>query len=77
MYRYAGMKGYDTGIRVDFTRFKDASDVNTFAQEAMQWAVGTGIITGKYNGTMLDPQGNASRAECAIILTRFMNYYGI
>ena len=42
----------------------------------MRWAVGNGIITGKYNETVLDPQGNASRAECATIITRFMNMYG-
>ena len=77
MFRYAVMKGYYTGIRADFSGFADAFKVNDFAKEAMQWAVGTGIITGKNNGTLLDPQGNASRAECAIILTRFMDYYEI
>lgn len=39
----------------------------------MQWAVAEGIITGKDNGTKLDPQGNASRAECATIISRFMD----
>jgi hypothetical protein len=41
----------------------------------MQWAVGEQIITGKYNETQLDPQGNASRAECATIMMRFMERY--
>lgn len=77
MYRYAGMKGYDTGTKTDFSSYQDASSVDEFAVEAMQWAVGCGIITGKYDNTILDPHGNASRAECAIILTRFMNYYGM
>ena len=45
---------------------------SVFAEDAMSWAVGTGIITGKDNGTRLDPQGNASRAECAIIIQRFL-----
>lgn len=75
MYRYAEYKGYDTGMKADFSKFIDADRVNDFADEAMQWAVGTGIITGKYNGTMLDPQGNASRVECAVIMTRFMEMY--
>ena len=44
-------------------------------EEAMQWAVGTGIITGKDNETRLDPQGNASRAECATIIMRFVEKY--
>ncbi|MCI7179903.1 MAG: S-layer homology domain-containing protein [Schaedlerella sp.] len=43
--------------------------------EMMRWAVGTGIITGKDNGTRLDPQGNASRAECATIIMRFLQKY--
>ena len=41
----------------------------------MKWAVGNGIITGKDNGTKLDPQGNATRAECATIIMRFMEKF--
>lgn len=73
MYRYANYKGYSTGNKADFDSFKDADKVNAFAEEAMAWAVGNGIITGKYNGIVIDPQGNATRAECAIILTRFLD----
>ena len=76
MYRYANYMGYDTSVKEDFSRFNDAAKVNDFAKEAMQWAVGNGIITGKNNGTALDPQGNASRAECATIIMRFMEKYG-
>ena len=76
MYRYANYMGYDTSMKEDFSRFNDAAKVNDFAKEAMQWAVGNGIITGKNNGTTLDPQGNASRAECATIIMRFMEKYG-
>lgn len=74
MYRYAQYKGYDVSKMADFSPFEDASSVSGYAQEAMSWAVGTGIITGKYEGTRLDPQGNALRAECAIIIQRFMDY---
>ena len=75
MYRYADYMGYDTSEKEDFSKFNDAAKVNDFAKEAMQWAVGNGIITGKNNGTALDPQGNASRAECATIIMRFMEKY--
>lgn len=75
MYRYANFKEYNTEEKVDFSKFKDASKVNGFAKEAMQWAVGTGIITGKDNGTRLDPQGSATRAECATIISRFLKQY--
>ena len=75
MYRYAKYQDYDVSQKADFSQFVDASRVNSFAEEAMQWAVGTGIITGKDNGTKLDPQGNASRAECATIIMRFNKFY--
>lgn len=75
MYRYAQYKGYDVSQKASFENYRDAVQVNVFAQEAMQWAVGTGIITGKDNGTRLDPQGNASRAECATIIMRFLEKY--
>ena len=41
----------------------------------MQWAVGTGIIQGRDGGKLLDPQGNASRAECATMVMRFMDKF--
>ena len=75
MYRYAKYKEYDVSVYQDFSKFTDASSVNEFAKDAMSWAVGMGIITGKDNGTRLDPQGNASRAECAIIMQRFIGIY--
>ena len=75
MYRYANYLGYDTSTRADISKYTDAGNVNEFAKEAMSWAVGTGIITGKENETKLDPQGNASRAECATIIMRFVENY--
>ena len=76
MFRYATYKGYDTSARADFSSYQDSSMVSDFAAEAMQWAVGEKIITGKYNETQLDPKGNASRAECATIIMRFVEKYG-
>ena len=75
MYRYEQSKGYDVSRRADFSEFADAGKVSAYADEAMQWAVGNGIISGKDNGTVLDPQGNATRAECATIMMRFMEKY--
>ena len=55
----------------------DADSVQTFAQDAMKWAVKEGIIQGKtIDGVLcLDPQGSANRAECATIIQRFMEKY--
>ena len=72
MYRYAKYLKYDVSKTTDFDKFEDAGSVSEFADDAMKWAVGNGIITGKYNGTKIDPQGNALRGECALIIQRFM-----
>ncbi len=75
MYRYANSLDYDTSKKADFSQFEDASLVDGYAEDAMKWAVGNGIIKGKDNETRVDPLGNASRAECAIIIQRFMETY--
>ena len=76
MYRYAkNFKKYDVSDSADFDKFEDATSVSEYAKEAMKWAVGAGIITGKYEGTKIDPQGYALRAECAIIIQRFLDKY--
>ncbi len=72
MYRYAKYLKKDTTTRADYSEFEDAANVTGFAHEAMQWAYGMGIIKGKDEGTIIDPQGTASRAETAIIIQRFM-----
>lgn len=77
MHRYAEYKGFDISKKADFGTFSDAANVNEFADEAMQWAVGTGIISGKDEGTRIDPQGDAARAECATIIQRFVTAYGM
>ena len=77
MHRYAEYKGSDTGTSGDLSEYKDASEVSEYAKEAMQWAVGNGIIVGEENGTALNPQGNATRAECAMIIERFVEKYGM
>ena len=75
MYRYANYKGYESDAPADISGYKDAGKVSAFAEEAMEWAVGNGIISGKDEGTVLDPQGNATRAECATIIMRFIEKF--
>lgn len=72
IYRYAAYKGYDTAQKADLSKFEDGWKVSEFAQEAMEWAVGSGIIEGKFEGTQLDPYADTARAEAAVILERFM-----
>ena len=78
MYRYADHMGYEFEEPADISKFTDADKVTEFAEAAMKWAVGNGIIEGKENedgSWRLDPQGNTSRAECAIIIQRFMKTF--
>lgn len=69
LYRYAKLKGYDVSASADISAYTDASSVSSWAKEAMQWAVGAGLINGR-TATTLAPQGNATRAEVAAILMR-------
>ncbi|MGN1308027.1 MAG: endonuclease [Faecousia sp.] len=72
LYRYANYIGYDTSKRASISAYSDASSVSSYATEAMRWAVAEGIINGK-TATTLVPQGNATRAECATMIVRFLN----
>lgn len=71
MQRYAEYKGIETSEIDDLSQFTDAGDVSGWALGNMQWAVGTGLITGRNDGS-LDPQGSTTRAEAAAILQRFL-----
>lgn len=75
MYNYAKSEGYDVSARKDIGSFADGRYVSAYAKTAMEWAVANGIISGKDNGTRLDPQGSANRGECAAILMRFLEKY--
>lgn len=69
LYNYAKANGMDTSASGDLTAFSDADSVSAWAVNAMRWAVGKGYING-IDGT-LAPQGTATRAQVATILTRF------
>lgn len=72
MYRYAKYKGYDvpTGENTNILSYTDAKSISEYATTAMQYAIGTGLITGKTQNT-INPKDYATRAESAAILQRF------
>jgi hypothetical protein len=74
LYRYACYKEFDVSGEADLTKFKDADKVSSWAKDAMAWANANGIITGKGSG-ILDPGGNAERAEIAAMVQRFCKLY--
>lgn len=70
LYRYAQDQGYDTSARADLSGYSDAGLVSSYATQALSWANATGLITGT-TATTLSPQGSATRAQVATILSRF------
>lgn len=67
LYRYAGSPE-PPELALDFT---DAGRISGYAQDAMRWAVGQGILRGKEENR-LDPGGTATRAEVAAVLMRYL-----
>ena len=67
LYRYAG----SPQVSGNLYQFSDAFSVSTYAYDAMLWAVKESIITGM-NGK-LAPKDNATRAQIAKILYRYLN----
>lgn len=76
LYRYAQYKAYDTTGTGDVTAFADGAAVSSYAVEAMNWAVGVGLLSGVGNN-QLDPAGSATRAQVATILMRFCQLNGL
>jgi hypothetical protein len=65
LHRYNGYPGTKAGL----SAFDDASKVSGYAVDAVKWAVATGAITGKNDGTIIDPQAAIARCEAAKILS--------
>ncbi len=74
LFRYAGQRGYDVSGRADLASISDAGSVKAYAKDAMAWAVSAKLIKGTNNGAgvVLDPEGNATRAQVATLLMRFV-----
>ena len=77
LYRYAQEQGYDVSIgeNTNILSYTDVADLSGYAISAMQWAVGAGIINGTGDGSTLSPQGQATRAQAAVMLMRFCEEY--
>ncbi len=71
LYRYAAYKGYDVSGRGDLSAFRDGDSVGFWAVNGLSWALDAGLMAGMGNST-LAPQGEATRAQIATILMRFV-----
>ena len=70
LYNYAQYKGYDMRTSSDLSGYQDASSISDWARSEMEWAVGNHLINGR-TSSLLDPSGDATRAEVAKILWFF------
>ena len=71
LYNYAEYKGYDVSARADISSYDDAANVSDWAIESVQWANAMGLVNGMTD-TTIEPQGNATRAQIAAILSRYL-----
>ena len=70
LYRYAQYRKLDTDASAKLNSFTDADSVSAYASEALGWAVSEGLING-VSGKLM-PKGDATRAQVAAILHRFV-----
>lgn len=71
LYRYAVANGMAAvTLEENLSGFPDAASVSSYAVQALNWAVGRGIITGTTAGT-LNSGGPATRAQFAVMLWRY------
>lgn len=76
LYRFAVMNGFDTDTQGQmFSTCSDISAVSPYAETAMKWAVGKGIISA--TGGYLNPKGQATRGQTAVMLDRFLKQFYI
>ena len=69
LHSYAQKKGMNVSKTADLSGYADSAAVSVWAKDAMSWAVGSGLISGRSAST-LAPAGSATRAECAVIFTQ-------
>ena len=70
LYKYAKLKEYTIEYREDsLERFGDTGKISNWAVEAMKWATSIVVINGSaHEIPLLNPKGNATRAECAAMI---------
>lgn len=72
LYRYAVQNGMAAVTTQELlSSFPDTATVADYAVQALNWAVGRGIISGTTQGT-LNPAGTATRAQLAVMLYRWL-----
>ena len=71
LYGYAAFTGADVTARADLSAYSDAGQIPAWAMDAMQWANARRLIVGR-DSSHLAPNGGATRAEMAAILSAYI-----
>ena len=73
LYRFAQLQGKDVsrGDTNTLNGYTDAGTISSYALTAMKWANGMGVISGTDNSTLM-PKGNATRAQAACMIQRYI-----
>lgn len=78
LFRCTERMGLDTSGRGDLAAYSDFSEVSAYAQPAMSWAVGIGLLRGIRSDSVsiLSPWGGTTRAQVATVLLRWCAWTG-
>jgi len=70
-YTYSQKKGFDVSASADLDKYADKGDVAAWAETAVKWAIGVGLISGTGEDT-LSPRASATRAQVALITRNYV-----
>lgn len=69
LWKYSRYKGKYKAVKTDFSKFSDSAKISEYAKNGMNWVLGVGVMHG--SGGKLNPQGTATRAEAAAMLSNY------
>jgi hypothetical protein len=67
LYNFSGVPR----IPADLSQYVDTPDIHDWARPGMEWAVATGLVTGR-TPTTLSPRGLATRSEVVALFQKFL-----
>lgn len=74
LQHFASQMGLDVSASGDLSNFTDIPEGEYWSRDALAWAYAEGLLAGTSDSTM-DPAGQASRAQIAVIMMRFCEQY--
>ena len=74
LQNFAYQMGLDVSASGDLSNFTDIPEGEHWSRDALAWAYAEGLLAGTSDSTM-DPAGQASRAQIAVIMMRFCEQY--